>query len=144
VGGGTELEALKDYAKKLEVEPYVTFFGRVPDDLLLEVLSTAVVCVNPDRVNEMNSKSTMNKILEYMALGKAIVQYEMVEGRVSAGDSSLYASPNDSDDFARKIVDLIDNPELREKMGKEGRAKIESSLSWRHQSKKLIEAYSTL
>jgi glycosyltransferase involved in cell wall biosynthesis len=144
VGGGTELETLKEYAKELEVEPYVTFFGRVPDDRLLEVLSTADVCVNPDRVNEMNSMSTMNKILEYMALGKAIVQYEMVEGRVSAGDSSLYASPNDSDDFAQKIVELIDNPKLREKMGKAGRAKIESSLSWRHQSKKLIEAYSTL
>ena len=122
----------------------VPFDRRVPDDLLLEVLSTADVCVNPDCVNEMNSMSTMNKILEYMALGNAIVRYEMVEGRVSAGDSSLYASPNESDDFAKKIVEMIDNLKLREKMGKEGRAMIQSSLSWRHQSKKLIEAYSTL
>ena len=144
VGGGTELETLKDYAKELEVEPYVTFFGRVPDDQLLEVLSTAEVCVNSDRVNEMNSMSTMNKILEYMALGKAIVQYDLFEGRVSAGDSSLYASPNDANDFARKIVELIDNPEMRERMGVVGRRRIEESLSWHHQSKKLLEAYSAL
>jgi glycosyltransferase involved in cell wall biosynthesis len=144
VGGGTELETLKDYAKELEVEPYVTFFGRVPDDQLLEVLSTAEVCVNSDRVNEMNSMSTMNKILEYMALGKAIVQYDLFEGRVSAGDSSLYASPNDANDFARKVVELIDNPEMRERMGAVGRLRIEESLSWHHQSKKLLEAYSAL
>jgi glycosyltransferase involved in cell wall biosynthesis len=144
VGGGTELETLRDYAKELEVEPYVTFFGRVPDDQLLEVLSTADVCVNPDRVNDMNSMSTMNKILEYMALGKPIVQYDLVEGRVSAGDSSLYANPNDATDFARKVVELIDDPEMRERMGDIGRVRIEKSLSWEHQSKKLLEAYSAL
>ena len=69
----------------------MTFTGRVPDAELLAMLNTADVCVNPDVANEMNDKSTMNKIMEYMALGKPIVQYDLTEGRVSAQDASLYA-----------------------------------------------------
>ena len=52
------------------------------------MLNTADLCVNPDRANEMNDRSTMNKIMEYMALGKAVVQFDLTEGRVSTGDAS--------------------------------------------------------
>ena len=76
---------------------YVTFTGRVPDDELLAMLNTADVCVNPDVANDMNDKSTMNKIMEYMALGKPIVQFDLTEGRVSAQDASLYARAQRSD-----------------------------------------------
>lgn len=144
VGGGTELDALRDYAAEKSIENYITFTGRIPDSQLFEMLSTADICVNPDRVNEMNSKSTMNKVLEYMAIGKAMVQFDLDEGKVSAGDSSLYAKPNDTYDFAEKIVELLDQPELRAQMGKSGRQQIEESLSWEHQSKKLIQAYAAL
>ena len=74
VGGGPELERLKAYAAELGITDYVTFTGRVPDSQMLEILNTADVCVNPDSANEMNEISTMNKIMEYMALGKPIVQ----------------------------------------------------------------------
>ena len=84
VGGGTSLEDMKAYACELDVAEYVTFTGRVPDRELLEMLNTADVCVNPDVANEMNDKSTMNKIMEYMALSKPIVQFDLTEGRVSA------------------------------------------------------------
>lgn len=144
VGGGTELDSLKQQAIDIGVDDFVTFTGRVPDGELLEILSTADVCVNPDRVNEMNSKSTMNKVLEYMALGKPIVQFEMVEGRVSAGLSALYAAPNDETDFARQISKLVDDPSLRHEMGEIGRERINDGLSWAHQSNNLIAAYSSL
>ena len=72
--------------RALGIADYVTFTGRIRDVSCLKVLCTADVCVNPDRVNEMNDKSTMNKIMEYMALGKPIVQYDMTEGRFSAQD----------------------------------------------------------
>ncbi len=91
VGGGTELEALKAMAAEMGVADYVTFTGRAPDADLLTALNTADVCVNPDRANEMNDKSTMNKIMEYMALGKPIVQFDLKEGRFSAQHASLYA-----------------------------------------------------
>ena len=106
-------------------------------------MSTADVCVNPDRANEMNDKSTMNKILEYMALGKPIVQFDLTEGRFSAGEASLYARPNDVADFAMKLCELLDDPERRATMGAIGRSRVEGGLAWHHQIPRLLEAYDT-
>jgi glycosyltransferase involved in cell wall biosynthesis len=97
--------------------------------------------VNPDRVNPMNDKSTMNKILEYMAFEKPIVQFEVTEGRYSAGDASLYARPNDTSDLADKIAELLDDPARRARMGALGRDRVETELSWDHQVDTLIAAY---
>jgi glycosyltransferase involved in cell wall biosynthesis len=144
VGGGTELEALKVYAQELGVADYVTFTGRVPDQQMLEMLNTADVCVNPDVANEMNDKSTMNKIMEYMALAKPIVQFDLTEGRVSAGESSLYARKNDEVDMAEKIVELLDDPAKRQEMGNLGRDRVLNDLEWGHEVPKLLEAYETL
>jgi len=144
VGGGTSLEEMKAYAKQIGVEDYVTFTGRVPDQEMLEMLNTADVCVNPDIYNSMNDKSTMNKIMEYMALSKPIVQYDLTEGRYSAREASLYAKRNDMNDLAEKIIELIDAPEKREVMGKYGRARVVNELSWLFEEPKLLMAYDAL
>ena len=144
VGGGTSLEDMKAYAVELGVADYVTFTGRVPDRELLEMLNTADVCVNPDLANEMNDKSTMNKIMEYMALGKPIVQFDLTEGRFSAQDASLYARKNDYIDFADKILQLIDDEELRTAMGRLGRQRVTNELEWRYEAPKLLAAYECL
>lgn len=143
-GGGPALEDMRRLAGQMRLDPYVEFLGRVPDQTLLEVLNTADVCVNCDEVNEMNDKSTMNKIMEYMALAKPIVQFELTEGRFSARDASLYARPNDSQDFAAKIVTLLDHPELRERMGQFGRERVERQLAWQYEAPKLLAAYEAL
>ena len=144
VGGGPELERLKEYAGQLSVAKYVTFTGRVPDHNMLEVLNTADVCVNPDVANEMNDKSTMNKVMEYMALGKPIVQFDLKEGRFSAQKASLYAKRNDEIDLARKITHLLDDQKLRKKMGAYGRRRIEKELEWKYEAPKLLTAYDAL
>ena len=141
VGGGSSLAEMQALARRLDVADYVTFTGRAPDQTLFEVLSTADVCVNPDRVNPMNDKSTMNKIMEYMAVGKPIVQFEVTEGRVSAGEASLYAAPNDPSDLADKILALLDDPERRARMGAFGRERVERELSWATQIEPLLSAY---
>jgi glycosyltransferase involved in cell wall biosynthesis len=143
VGDGTELASLRRLSRELAVEDCVEFTGRIPDAALWEIMSTADVCVNPDRANEMNDKSTMNKILEYMALGKPIVQFDLTEGRFSAGEASLYARPNDFADFALKLCELLDDPERRAAMGAIGRTRVETSLAWHHQIPRLLEAYET-
>jgi glycosyltransferase involved in cell wall biosynthesis len=144
VGGGTSLEAMKTLAQELGVADYVTFTGRVPDGELLAMLNTADICVNPDIANEMNDKSTMNKVMEYMALGKPIVQFDLVEGRYSAQGASLYARKDDAFDFAEKIVDLLDDPARRARMGEYGRRRVEDELEWRHEAPKLLAAYEAL
>jgi len=144
VGGGTSLEELKALAAQLGVADYVTFTGRVPDEQLLAVLNTADVCVNPDIATEMNDISTMNKIMEYMALGKPIVQFDLTEGRYSAQGASLYARRNDSQDLAAKLVELLDDPHRRRAMGALGRRRVLEELEWRHEVPKLLAAYEAL
>jgi glycosyltransferase involved in cell wall biosynthesis len=144
VGGGTELAAMRKLAEQLGIADYVTFTGRVPDDELLAMLNTADVCVNPDVANDMNDKSTMNKIMEYMALGKPIVQFDLTEGRVSAGEASWYARPNDVADLAQKMVSLLADENQRIHLGAIGRERVERELSWQHDAPRLRAAYEHL
>ena len=141
VGGGPDLERMKAMCSDMGLDDIVSFTGRVPDQTLLDYLNTADVCVNCDTYNAMNDKSTMNKVLEYMALAKPIVQFDLTEGRFSAQDASLYAIPNDAEDMARKIVQLLDEPETRKRMGEYGHNRIINELSWEHTSKVLLEGY---
>ncbi|HKA40273.1 MAG TPA: glycosyltransferase family 4 protein [Burkholderiales bacterium] len=144
VGDGPALAEMKWLARELGIAGYVTFAGRVPDGELLAMLNTADVCVNPDAANEMNDKSTMNKIMEYMALGKPIVQFDLTEGRYSAQQASLYARRNDALDLAEKILELLDDPARCAEMGEYGRRRVERELAWQHEAPKLLAAYSTL
>ena len=107
--------------------------------MLVDVLNTAEVCVNPDKPTVMNNLSTMNKIMEYMALGKPIVQFDLTEGRYSAQDASLYA--NGVADFGDKIVALLDDPKRRAEMGAFGRRRVVDELAWQHEAPKLLAAY---
>ena len=141
VGGGPHLEALRKQSLEMGLDDILEFTGRVSDEVLLDYLNTADVCVNSDEYNAMNDKSTMNKILEYMALGKPIVQFDLTEGRFSAQEASLYAEPNNAIDMADKIIQLLDNPAKRKKMSEYGRQRIVNELSWEHTSRALLEGY---
>jgi glycosyltransferase involved in cell wall biosynthesis len=144
VGGGPALQEMRQRVRERGLAEFIDFTGRVPDQTLLEVLNTADVCVNPDEVNPMNDKSTMNKIMEYMALGKPIVQFDLTEGRFSAQEASVYARPNDAVDLARHIVALLDDPARRAAMGRFGRHRVENELAWPHEAPKLLAAYERL
>jgi glycosyltransferase involved in cell wall biosynthesis len=142
VGGGPGLAVLRKMTEEMDLTGMVNFTGRIPDQQLLEILSTADVCVNPDKPCQMNDLSTMIKIMEYMALGKPIVQFDLKEGRVSAGEASLYAdNENQVADFANKILWLLDNPSEREKMGDFGRKRVETQLAWEYSVEPLLAAY---
>ena len=142
VGGGPGLNRLKELTIAKGLEEMVDFTGRVSDRRLLEVLSTADVCVNPDKPCAMNDLSTMIKIMEYMALGKPIVQFDLKEGRFSAQEASLYVDPtNQVEDFASKILWLLDHPEERARMGAVGRNRVARELAWEHSVEPLLAAY---
>jgi glycosyltransferase involved in cell wall biosynthesis len=142
IGGGPGLPALRQMLVDKNLQDTVNFTGRVSDADLLEILSTADVCVNPDKPCEMNDISTMIKIMEYMALGKPIVQFDLKEGRFSAQDASLYSdTKNQVPDFAKNILWLIDHPEERKRMGEFGRKRVENEISWKYSVENLLAAY---
>jgi glycosyltransferase involved in cell wall biosynthesis len=142
VGDGTELPRLRSRAADLGLGRQVEFTGLVSSDKLLgSILATADVCVSPDEANAMNDISTMNKIMEYMSLGKPVVQFDLTEGRVSAADASLYAARNDPADLADCILRLVDDEALRTRMGEIGRQRMRTHLSWEAQVPQLLAAY---
>lgn len=142
VGGGPGLAGLRLMVKHYGLDDMVNFTGRVPDKELLEILSTSDVCVNPDKPCAMNDISTMIKIMEYMALGKPIVQFDLKEGRFSAGEAAVYCEKEDmAAGFADKILWLLDNPEERHRMGEFGRKRVEQHLAWEYSVDNLLAAY---
>jgi glycosyltransferase involved in cell wall biosynthesis len=144
VGTGPEWSQIVEMCQKMGLKDFVTLTGKIEDRKLFEIISTADVCVNPDRVTVMNDISTMNKIMEYMTFGKSIVQFDVKEGRISAQGASLYAKPNDPVDFGNKILELIDDPPRRIMMGRLGQRRIHETLAWEHEQPKLLQAYSCL
>ena len=142
IGGGPALPSLRKMVQDKNLGDMVNFTGRVSDNDLLEILSTADVCVNPDRPCEMNDISTMIKIMEYMALAKPIVQFDLREGRFSAQDAAVYADTrNQVADFAAKLAWLLDNPDERRRMGEFGRRRVEKELAWEYSVHHLLAAY---
>ena len=142
IGGGPGLATLQKMVRDKNLSDMIRFTGRVSDAELLEILSTSDVCVNPDKPCDMNDMSTMIKIMEYMALGKAIVQFDLREGRFSAMEASLYSdNVNRVANFAENILWLLDHPEERQRMGEFGRMRVQKDLAWEYSVGNLLGAY---
>lgn len=141
IGSGDAFDDLVALSRELGLEEMVEFTGRVPDATVQAYLSTADVCLAPDPKNPLNDVSTMNKIVEYMAMRRPLVSFDLREARVSAGDAAVYATPNDEGEFARLVAELLDDPERRTEMGRIGRERVERSLSWATSRENLLRAY---
>jgi asparagine synthase (glutamine-hydrolysing) len=144
IGSGDAAPALHLLAAELNLGEHVHFTGRVPDAQVQEILSTAVVGLCPDPRNPLNDVSTMNKTMEYLAYGLPVVAFDLVETKVSAGSSALYAQPNRTEDFAGKILELLDDELRREQMGEAGRWRVEEVLAWRCQVPGYVALYDEL
>ncbi|MFE1951676.1 MULTISPECIES: glycosyltransferase family 4 protein [Streptomyces] len=141
VGAGDAFDAMVELSRELGLDEQVEFTGRIPDADLVRYLSTADVCLSPDPCNPLNDVSTMNKVLEYMAMGRPIVSFDLREARVSAGEAALYASGDDESAFAGLIERLLDDPDERARMGKIGQERIGGPLAWSNSQASLLAAY---
>ncbi|HEX6127751.1 MAG TPA: glycosyltransferase family 4 protein [Candidatus Limnocylindria bacterium] len=142
MGGGNQLEALRQLARDLGMgDEDINFTGRIPDAEVRTILSTADVAVSPDPANDFNEYCTMNKTLEYMAVGVPVVAFDLEETRVSAAEAAVYAAPNEPDSMAALLLELLDQPERRAEMGRIGRERIGGPLSWSESARHLLAAY---
>ena len=144
MGGGDCWEDLVARRDELGLAGVVDLPGRVPDDLVGEVLSTADLGLCPDPLNPLNDVSTMNKTMEYMAFGLPVVAFDLRETRVSAADAARYVPPNDVHELAQAVVELLDDPERRAEMGRRGRERVEQQLSWAHQQHGYLRVFDEL
>jgi glycosyltransferase involved in cell wall biosynthesis len=135
---------LNGLARELGLTNKLRFAGYLPFDQWLPLLSTADICIEPAPANAVNSLCTMNKIMDYMALSKPCVAYDLPEHRVTAEDSALYAEPNKPLELARQIAYLMNHPAERERLGILGRRRVEQTLALSHQKKRLLELFAHL
>ncbi len=141
VGGGPHQPAIKAYATEQGIDGVARFTGRVSDDELCRILSSATLGIDPDPKTAWSDQSTMNKVIEYMFFGLPVVAFDLHETRVSAGDAGVYAEANSERGLADAIGALLDDPARRASMAKAGRQRVQESLAWEHSVAPLLAAY---
>ncbi|WP_442790293.1 glycosyltransferase family 4 protein [Nocardia sp. CDC153] len=144
MGAGDAFDDLVALSKELKLDDIVEFTGRVSDEFVQTCLSTADICLSPDPYNPLNDVSTMNKVVEYMAMSRPLVSFELTEARVSAGEAAVYVPANDEAAFGAAIAELLDDPVRRKQMGELGRDRVERELSWDTSRQRLLGFYAEL
>jgi glycosyltransferase involved in cell wall biosynthesis len=141
MGTGPEFSNLVAQRDRLGLQEFVDLPGRVSNEFLFSALKTIDLGVSCDPINSYNDHCTMNKVLEYMAFGKAQVMFDLTEGRASAGEAALYVKENSAEQLGNAIVRLLDDPAAREHMGKFGEARVREQLNWERSVEQLLAAY---
>jgi glycosyltransferase involved in cell wall biosynthesis len=144
MGSGDCLAGLVTLRDELGLADHVEFTGRVPDEFVTRVLSTADVGLSPDPKNPLNDVSTMNKSMEYMAFELPVIAFDLRETRVSTGEAGVYVTPNDEHEYAKAIVQLMDDKDKRARLGRLGRERVEQQLAWSHQERAYLGVYRRL
>lgn len=144
IGGGDDLEHLQRLTADYDLSDNVVFTGWVDRDRLMQYVAAADICVSPDPKNPLNDLSTSKSVMEYMALGRPVVAFDLRETRRMAGKAALYATPNEPEELADCIARLLDDADLRQEMSQIGKSRIAEGLSWEHSRQHLLEAYSSL
>jgi len=141
IGTGDAWDELQHLHRELELGEQVRFTGRIPDEPMVNYLAAADVCASPDPYNPLNDVSTMTKLMEFMAMGKPIVSFELREARYSARDAAVYVADNDAKAFGQAILDLLANPEQRRRMGESGLRRIRDEIGWERSAEQLLATY---
>jgi glycosyltransferase involved in cell wall biosynthesis len=144
IGDGTERKPMEVMAAELKIDSYITFTGYVGGEALNQALSSIDIGVCPDECNDFTTKCTTNKVMEYMAMKKALVQFDLVEGRRTAEEAAVYARNGDFLDFAEKIRALLLDNATREEKGAFGYKRLYEHLQWSKQLPQLHAAYRAL
>jgi len=143
VGGGDAQPRLEAELERYGVRDCVTFVGWVDRERIPELLAAADVCLEPAPASEVNERSTLMKLAEYLALGRAVVAYDLLESRRTLGDAALLVTPGDADGFAAAIARVARDPQLRARLEARARERAHA-LTWEHSERALLDAYASL
>ncbi|HWC10207.1 MAG TPA: glycosyltransferase, partial [Acidimicrobiales bacterium] len=141
VGPGDGTDDLRAEIQRRRLHDVIHLPGVLTDAAKVRTyVATADVCVSVDERNAMNDRSTMMKVLEYMAMGRAVVQFPLEEMARLCGETTVYARNADAIDLAEKIAALLDDPPTRERLGADARRRVLDGMMWSDQSPVLDDA----
>lgn len=144
IGSGDSFDSLAALRDELGLQESLVMTGRIPWDDVIATLSAIDIGVQPDPPGGLNDHSTMNKLMDYMILGKAVVAFDLEETRVSGGDAIAYAAGDSAEAIAASIVELADNETRRRQLGASARERVMRQLAWHHQAPNLVTVYRKL
>jgi glycosyltransferase involved in cell wall biosynthesis len=127
--------------KELGLLDNVVHIGVQPYERLLLYLRASDILLLPRADNKSEKANYPARLGDYLAAGRPIVATALgeVEKVIRENKCGLLAKPNDPIDFASKILELFNDPRLREDMGRRGREVAEKKLSWQIIAKKLMQ-----
>ena len=145
IGDGTNRLRIEEDIRSKNLQNYFIFHGfEYNRKKLFSLLSCTDICVEPRKESEISNKSTSIKIMEYMAIGKPIIQYDSIEGKISAGKAAIYIQNNNEEIFGDAIISLLKDEKKRKNMGEYGEKRVEKLLQWNIQKNKLLKIYQNL
>lgn len=140
VGGGDIQNELAAEIKHRGLDSVVNLPGELGLDHIREYIATADVCVSLDKRTPMTDQALVVKVLEYMAMGRPVVQFPLREMRRICGDTTVYTQNGDFHDLAEMVGELLDDPERRARLGKAARERVLEGLTWPDQIPTLLHA----
>ncbi len=141
MGFGDCLEDLREQTARLGLSDHITFTGAADAGLITEVLSRAEIGIVPDRLTTFTDRSTMNKAMEYMAYAVPVVGFDLTETRRTIGHTGVLVEAGDVEGLANQILHLLDNVDLRVRLGVEARRRIASDLDWADQARTYVSVF---
>ncbi len=142
IGDGDVRKRMEELSQSFGLTENIEFTGIVNHNMVRKYLNIAEVCIAPDLPNGLNEYLTLVKVLEYMKTSKAFVAFKLKETMDFANGAGLYAE--NENDFAKKIIYLLENPDKAAEMGKLGNKIINDNYLWSHSEEKLLGLYNSL
>jgi len=135
------IKRLNEMVLRCKLENFVEFTGYLPWKKVRQYLNTCDICLSPDPFSELSNVSTMIKIMEYMAHGKPILSFNLLENKFSAGNAAVYVNRSDPKEYGDAMVELLFNEKLRTEIGKAGLKRFQDEFNWEKSERNLIKAY---
>ena len=121
------------YVKSLEAHPHITVTGAVDD--VRSYLGRGTIFITP----MISGTGIKNKILEAMSMNLAVVSTSTGISGISAEDNVEFLLADSDEDFADRIISLVDDKSLRENIGDNARVFVENNYSWSNSMDKIEE-----
>jgi glycosyltransferase involved in cell wall biosynthesis len=145
IGDGEARPALEHLTEDLGLANVVRFHGYLAADLFVPILARAHLCVSPDPPTPFNDLSTMTKVVEYLAVGRPVVAFDLAETRRLIGEAGVVVADASPSGLADALVSLGRSPERLSQLEDAAWTRLDVlGLTWERSAADLIAAYDSL
>ena len=145
VGDGEARPGLERLAARSGIGDRVRFHGYQDAESFVPLLAASHLCVSPDPPTAFNDVSTMTKVVEYLAIGRPVVSFDLAETRTLLGDAGVIVADATAYGLADAIAGLAADRARLAALSEAAAGRIDAlDLRWERSAERLLAAYDTL